>query len=156
MSQFTRNNLVAAITAFAVGAVYTDTQITDLSQRTDFPAAAANGDQIQIGIIPAGHVLVPQLSLLQVPQLDSNGAATGKYKIGTADAIAAVAAEQNGSAAVSLFGEDFVLTGTVGSPTDDTPIFLSLSAAIATQAAAGKIVFQPAIRAWRTGIDVES
>lgn len=153
MAKYTRSNLVAAITAFAVGAVYVDQQVTDLAQSSDFPAAALNADQIQIGIIPAGHVLVPQLTLLQVPQLDTNVSATGKYKIGTDASVAAVAAEQNGGAAVTLFGKDLVLTGTVGSPTDDTPIYLTLSAAIATQAATGKIVANLAMRAYRQGID---
>lgn len=153
MSKFTRNNLVAAVTALAVGALYVDRQKTKLSDATAFPAAAANGDQIQIGIVPAGMVLVPQHTLLQIPQLDTNGAPTGKYKIGTEASLAAVAAEQNGSAAVTLFGKDLVLTGTIGSLTDDVPLFLNVSAAIATQATAGTIVADLALRAFVPGVD---
>lgn len=146
-------HLTPGVTATAAGAVYIDRQTTDLANTQEFPAAAANADQIQIGVVPAGHVLVPQLTLIQVPQIDTNGAATGKYKIGTATTLDAVVIEQNGSAAKTLFGKDLVLTGTVGSQTDDTPIYLNVSAAIATQAATGKIVADFAFRAYESSID---
>lgn len=153
MSKYTRNNLVAAITAFAVGAVYLDRQTTTLNDASQWPAAPASGDQIQIGVIPAGHVLVPHLSLFQVPELDSNASPTGKFKLGTDANATAIAAEQNGGGPLVLSGEDLVLTGTVGSQTDDTPVFLTLSAALATKATTGAIVADLAIRAFRQGVD---
>lgn len=153
MSKYTRNNLVAAITAFAVGAVYIDRQTTNLADPTQWPAAPASGDQIQIGVIPAGHVLVPHLSLIRVPELDSNASATGKFKLGTDAANTAVAVEQNAGGDIVLSGEDLVLTGTVGSQTDDTPIYLTLSAALATKVTTGKIVADLAIRSYRQDID---
>ncbi|WP_449426025.1 hypothetical protein [Rhodanobacter lindaniclasticus] len=103
--------------------------------------------------MPAGCVLVPQLSCFQIPKVDSSGSATGKYKLGTASSITAIAAEQNGNAAVSLFGEDLALTGVVGSPTDDTPIYLTASAAVATVSATGTLVADLVLRAWRDDTD---
>lgn len=153
MTMTNRTGLRAALTPFASGALYLDRQLTHLDDATQWPAAIASGDQIQIGVVPAGCVLVPQLSSFQIPKVDSNGAATGKYKLGTASAITAIAAEQNGNAAVSLFGEDLALTGVVGSPTDDTPIYLTASAAVATVSATGTLVADLVLRAWRDDTD---
>lgn len=149
----TREGMRAAVTPFASGALYIDRQLTHFDNANQWPAAIANGDQVQIGVVPAGCVLVPQLSCFQIPKVDTNGAATGKFKLGTADTIAAIAAEQNGGGALSLFGEDLVLTGVVGSPTDDTPIYLTASAAVATVAATGTLIADLALRAWRDDTD---
>ena len=48
-----------------------------------------------------------------------------------------------------------MLTGldVIGDPEDDTPIYLTVTAANATQVAAGRIVFDVAMRAWRTETD---
>src|SRR5574337_1116439 len=135
MTMTNRSGLRAAVTPFASGALYLDRQLTHLDDATQWPAAIASGDQIQI------------------PEVDSAGAPTGKYKLGTAGTIAAIAAEQNGSAAVSLFGEELVLTGVVGSPTDDTPIYLTASAAVATISATGTLVADLVLRAWRDDTD---
>lgn len=153
MSKYLQAALVAGVTPFASGALYVDRQVTDLADRTIFPANVANADQIQIGVVPAGSVLVPHLTAIRVPRLDTNGAATGKFKIGTESVLDAVAAEQNGNAAVTLSGEDLALFGaTVGSPTEDTPIFLNASAAVATLGT-GKVILDLALRAWNDVTD---
>lgn len=146
--------LVAAVTALAVGAIYLDPQVTLNAKLHELTGGAiANGDQVQIGIVPAGMVLVPHLSLLQLPILDSDANDTLTYKIGTEASTAAVAAQQGGGAAVTLSGEDLVLTGTVGDPDEDTPIYLTATAAAATLANTGDIRLSLALRAWRSDVD---
>lgn len=152
MSKYINTLLVAGITPFANGGVYIDRQVTDLGNRAVFPAAVANADQIQIGIVPGGCVLIPHLCALRVPKLDANGAPTGKFKIGTETTIDALALEQNGNAAVSLTAEDFVLAGVIGDPVNDVPIFLTASAAVATLGT-GKVILDLAIRNWRPEVD---
>lgn len=152
MSKHINTLLVAGITPYANGAVYIDRQVTDLGNRAVFPVAVANADQIQIGVVPGGCVLIPHLCALRVPKLDTNATPTGKYKIGTETTIDALAAEQLGSAAISLTAEDFALSGVIGSETDDVPIFLTASAAVATLGT-GKIVLDLAIRNWRPEVD---
>lgn len=153
MSKYLQVALVAAITPFANGTLYIDRQVTDLADRTVFPAAVANADQIQIGVVPAGCVLVPHLTAIRVPKLDANGAPTGKFKIGTESTLDAIATEQNGGAIVTLTAEDLVLFGpTIGSPTEDTPIFLNASAAVATLGT-GKVILDLALRAWNDVVD---
>jgi hypothetical protein len=151
MTQYNNPALVAGATPFAAGAVYADPQVLDITDRRTFPAAAALGDQIQIGVVPAGCTLLPHLTRIRIPVLDTG--ATGKYKLGTAANATAVAAELAATAAQTLFGEDLVQTGVVGSATDDTPIYLTVSVAIATQAAAGKIVCDLAFRAYDVDVD---
>lgn len=146
-----RNNakLVAGVTPDANGDLLTDRQITDLADRSFIPAGLASGDNIQIGVVPAGCVLVQQLSCIQVPVLDTSGAPTVKYKIGSTAVAAALAAEKTPGAAVSqVKPSDFVIGPVFGSPTDDTPIYLNLSAAIATQATSGLIVADLVLRNW--------
>lgn len=153
----TRNNakLVAGVTPTERGSLYIDRQVTDLADRSFIPANLAIGDNIQIGVVPAGCKLVAHLSAIQVPVLDTSGTPTVKYKIGSVATVAALAAEKTPGAAASVVApSDFVIGATGwGSPTDDTPIYLNLSAAIATQAATGKIVFDVALRAWDSEFD---
>lgn len=152
MSKFINALLVAAVTPSENGAVYIDRQITDLANRSVFPAAVANADQVQIGVVPAGTVLIPHLCCFRFPRLDTNAAPTGKFKIGTDTVLDAIVLEQNGNAAVALTAEDFVLTGVIGSPTDDTPIYLNASAAVLTLGT-GKVVLDVALRAWSDDVD---
>lgn len=153
----TRNNakLVAGATPQAHGALYIDRQITDLADRSFIPSNLANGDNIQIGVVPAGCKLVAHACAIQVPILDTSGSPTVKYKIGSVATVAALAAEKTPGAAASIVAPaDFAIGATGwGSPTDDTPIYLNLSAAIATQALTGKIVFDVALRAWDSKTD---
>ena len=154
MSRYINAKLVSAITAFAVGALYLDRQVTSLADRSVVPAAPLLADQIQIGVIPAGCVLVPQLSTVQVARFDTNGTSLGKYKIGTADTIDAIATEQIGAAAVTVRGNALVIGATpIGSPTDDTPIYLTVSVAPATFAGTGAVVLDLVMRAWVDSVD---
>ena len=151
-----RNNpkLVAGVTPDANGDLLIDRQITNLADRGFIPANLANGDSIQIGVVPAGCVLVNHLCAIQVGILDKSGAPTVKYKIGSTASVAALAAEKTPGAAVSqVKPADFVIGPVFGSPTDDTPIYLTLSAAIAAQATEGKIVADWALRNWSDALD---
>lgn len=152
MSTINNPKLVSRITPTANGALYIDRQITDVSDPVQVPAALANGDQLQIGVVPAGSKLVPRLCTLQVPLLDTNVTKTGKFKIGTAGTADALVAEYTIAAAVTDLQTNFKDVE-IGSSTDDTPIYLTLSAALATQATAGKIVFDVALRAWDSEVD---
>lgn len=146
--------LVSGVSPLAAGAVYVDPQKTLNAKLQELTGGViANGDQVQIGVVPAGMVLVPHLSLFQAPILDSNGAPTLTYKVGTDAVPDAVAAQKSGSTAQTLAGKDFTLTGVVGDPENDTPIYLTATAAAATLAAVGDIVFTPALRAWDTEVD---
>lgn len=154
MTQYLNPSLGPRVTAFASGQLLLDKQVTTIGDARAWPSAPANGDQIQIGVVPAGHVLVPQLSQLLVPRLDTNAAATGKYKIGTATTVDAIAAEVSAGTAQSLRGNSLVIGGPViGDPEVDTPIFLSLSAALATAATSGQVVAELVFRAWDTAVD---
>lgn len=152
MSLYNNPKLNSRITPTANGALYIDRQVTDLSDPVQFPASAANGDQIQIGVVPAGSKLVPRLCTLQIPLLDTNASKTGKFKIGTAATPDALVNEYTIAAAVTDLQTNFKDVE-IGSATDDTPIYLTLSADLATQAASGKILFDVAMRAWDSEID---
>lgn len=153
----TRNNakLVSGVTPDENGDLLLDRQITNLADRSFIPAALANGDNIQIGVVPAGCKLVAHLSTIQVPALDTNGTPTVKYKIGSVATVAALAAEKTPGAAASIVATTDFIAGAAGfgSPTDDTPIYLTLSAAIATQAATGKIIADWVFRNWDPSVD---
>ncbi len=152
MSKYLNTRLVAAITAQAVGAVYVDRQVTNIADPVDFPKTLANGDQVQIGVVPAGHVLIPRLSAIKVPVFDTNGVPTGKANVGTSDDPDKFAAALNLGQA-----NDVALLGTfdtVGNPEQDTPIFLTLAAALATKATTGKVTLDLALRAWNPDVDV--
>lgn len=150
----TNNNpkLVSRVSAFANGALYIDRQITDVSDPVQVPAALANGDLLQIGVVPAGSKLVPRLCTLQIPKLDTNVSATGQGKVGTAAVADALVVAASLGAAITDLQTNFKDVE-IGSATDDTPIYLTLSAALATQATTGKIVFDVALRAWDSEVD---
>lgn len=117
--------------------------------------AATDETLILLGYVPADCVMVRHLSRFEIPQLDSNGAPTGDFEIGTAadpDALVASAAAET---AVVYFGEDIrtdTATGVIGSKTEDTPIYLRVVNAIATLGT-GTIVSDIAFRAWNTDVD---
>lgn len=117
--------------------------------------AATDETLLLIGYVPADCKMIRHLSRLEVPQLDSNGAPTGDFEIGTAadpDALLASAAAET---AVVVFGEDWrtdAATASIGSQTEDTPIYLRVSNVIATLGT-GTIVFDVAYRAWNSQID---
>lgn len=148
MTVYANARLRPRITPMASGAVYIDRQKTDLSTAP----ALSNGDSLQIGIVPAGCKLLPRKCSLWLPQLDTNGAATGKYKIGTALTTDSLVAESSASAAVDDEQPNFKDIE-IGSPDVDTPLYITLSAALATQANAGFIVFDVAMRAYDSGVD---
>ena len=152
MSTYNNPKLNSRITPTANGALYIDRQITDISDPVQFPAAAANGDLIQIGVVPAGTKLVEHLCRLQVPKLDTNVSPTVKFKIGTATTADALVSEATQTAAINDLQPQFKAVE-IGSATDDTPIYLTLSAAIATQAASGLIKFDVALRAYDSEVD---
>lgn len=142
----------SGVTATAAGALYVDPQSVDIADASLALGALAVNDTIQIGVVPAGHVLVPHLSTLSVPVLDSNGTATGKVSIGTtADAASLLAATSVGSAISKGVGT--LLAGAVGSATEDVPILATVTAAMATQATAGTITGQWVLRAYDPAID---
>lgn len=149
----THNNpkLRSRITPTANGALYIDRQVTDLADPVQVPTLA-NGDLLQIGVVPAGSKLVPHLCRLALPEIDSNASPTGKVKIGTAATADALVAEASVGAPVTDLQSSFKAVE-IGSATDDTPIYATLSAALATQAATGKIVFDVALRAWDSVVD---
>ncbi|KLD65429.1 hypothetical protein [Dyella japonica] len=153
MTTYINAKLVASITAFAVGALYVDRQVTDLADRGVIPAGVLNGDKIQIGVVPAGHVLVPQHCTIQIPKLDTNAVATGKFKIGTDAKADALVAEKTAGAAIVLRGSDCDVTATIGDPSEDTPIYLGVTGPLATQAQTGKIIADLVIRAWQSEVD---
>ncbi len=126
----------------------------DVANTAYKPASLVSTDKVQIGIVPAGCVLLPHLSLVRIPILDTNGAPTGSASIGTAASAAALKATAAVNAAQTLSGEDFLLTsGPIGSKTVDTPIYLTFTASVATLQTAGTIYADLAIRAWDTTID---
>lgn len=112
------------------------------------------GDQIQVGVVPAGEVLVPHLCLLRIPAIDSNGSPTGTAAIGTATTDNALKATASVAAAQTLSGEDFTLTtGPIGADNADTPIYLTIKAVMATQITTGKIIFDQVCRPWDSAFD---
>lgn len=148
MTVYANARLRPRITPMASGAVYIDRQKTDLATAP----ALSDGDSLQIGIVPAGCKLLPRKCSLWLPQLDTNGSATGKYKIGTATTADSITDEANASAAVDDEQPNFK-DAEIGSPDVDTPLYITLSAALATQATSGSIVFDLAMRAYDSGVD---
>ncbi|MDN5925036.1 MAG: hypothetical protein L0H70_08565 [Xanthomonadales bacterium] len=150
MSKYDNSTLAAAVTPFAAGAVYVDQQVTDVAG-DDFPTSIADGDLVQIGVVPANCVLVPHLCNIAVPILDTNGTATLKFTVGTAaDTDVLVSSEKDAKAAVTLKPGD-LLPATVGDPENDTPIYLVATAAAATLATSGTITADLAVRAYSAG-----
>lgn len=126
----------------------------DVANAAYKPASLGIGDKIQIGIVPAGCVLLPHLSLVRIPALDTNGSPTGSASIGTAASAANLKATAVVTSAQTLSGEDFLLSnGPIGSKTVDTPIYLTFTIAVATLQTTGTIYADLACRAWDTTID---
>lgn len=116
------------------------------------PTAIVAADRIQVGVVPAGEVLVPQLSLMSIPNMDTSGP-TGDYSIGTADDPDALKAAAAAETAVVLFGEDWVLTNPVGAKDVDTPIYVVFTNPVNTPPTSGKITFEQVTRPWDDQID---
>lgn len=116
--------------------------------------AATDESIIVIGYVPADCKLVEHLSRLYLPVLDSNGAPTGDYEVGTlADTDALLASRAAESAASVIFGEDWIRqTTSIGSKTEKTAIVIRVSNVIATLGT-GTIVFEPVVRAWNSMLD---
>ena len=141
----------------AVGVLVHDRQVFDLAATAGYrPAAApAINDLIQIFEVPAGCALVPHLSRIAIPVIDSNGTPTGQASIGTAAVPAALRATGTVGTAVQVqSGEDLLEPAAViGHPDLPTPVYLKFTAAVATLATTGKVVFDGVIRAYRSDID---
>jgi hypothetical protein len=116
--------------------------------------AATDETLIVIGYIPVDCVMVPHLSRLAMPQMDSHGSPTGDWEVGIAsntDALLGTTAAE--TAAAVTFGEDWLRPAEViGSRTEETPILVRVSNVIATLGT-GSIVFEPCFRAWNPLID---
>jgi hypothetical protein len=119
------------------------------------PTTKVATDQIQIGVVPPLEKLVPHLCLLIIPALDSNGSPTGDYSIGSADDPDGLKAAAAAETAVTLSGEDFILTGTgdFGAEAEEVPLYITLTNDIATLAAAGVIKFVQVTRPYDTTYD---
>jgi hypothetical protein len=111
------------------------------------PAAVVTGALIQIGVVPAGNKLVPHLSRIAIPALDTNGAPTGDYTVGSADDPDALKAAAAAETAVVLSGEDFtVVTSELGALAEDVPVYITATGDFATVAATGKVFADLVIR----------
>lgn len=135
----------------------TNPQVIDAATPASGPAkltAPQVNDLLQIGVVPAGEVLVPQLCNLRVPIIDTNGTPTGSFQLGTAGTANALLGTTTTAAASSQFGEDFTLTtGPIGDDKSDTPIYMKWIAVVATLAVTGKLVFDQVTRPWNSNVD---
>ena len=140
-------------TAEDAGDVTVNVFVFDFANAAYKPAALVSGDTIQIGTIPAGEKLVAHLSRLDLPIIDTNGAPTGTGTVGITGSAADIAASQTLSATAKiLVGSSFALaTADVGDPNVDTPVYLTLTANVATLATTGKIVFHQVSRPFMNG-----
>lgn len=148
------NTQAAAATATEAGGLTFNKFFYDFADKTYAGNLAAN-DLLCIGVVPAGNKLVPHLSRIDMIQIDSGGAPTGDYSIGTADVPDALkASTASETAAAILFGEDFALaTAEVGSKTVDTPIYVKAINASQTTPTIGKIVSHLVTRPWDSASD---
>ena len=113
-----------------------------------------NADLIQVGVVPAGCKLVPHLSRLSVPVIDSNGVPTGDYSVGSATAPGALKGTAASETAVTLSGEDFdLVNGALGAKSVDVPIYVKALADSATTPTTGSFVADWVIRPYESGID---
>lgn len=142
----------AGVTAEAAGALYLDVQQLDVADPALGLGTLAVNDAVQIGVVPAGHVLVTALSQISIPKLDTNGTATGKVSIGTADDADALVAATSVGAAVSEGVGDLTGDPIVAKDVDVT-ILLTCTAACATQATSGTVVSRLVLRAYNQQID---
>lgn len=138
--------------AFQAGVVHVQQFVYNLA--ADYHSSDINlADKIQIGIIPAGCRMIPQLSQATIPAIEG-GTPASDYTIGTAgdpDALAGTGASET---ARNLFGEDWTLTNTVGHPSQPTPIYITITTAdMDTEVVSGSIVTNLAFRAWDDSTD---
>ena len=119
------------------------------------PAAIAADDLIQIGVVPAGNKLVPQLSRISIPAMDS-GTPTGDYSIGSADDPDALKGSAASETAVVLFGEDFTpVTSELGALGVDVPVYIKALAASATPPVVGQVIADLVIRPFDSAVDID-
>jgi hypothetical protein len=109
---------------------------------------------IEVGFVPPDCKLVEHLSRIYIPELDTNGSATGDHSLGTAASAAALLASTDSSTASTVyFGEDLLRqTASIGAHAEPTPIYIKVINIIATLGT-GVIVFEPVFRAWNPAID---
>lgn len=138
----------------AVGALAFNRSTFDFADADYAPAALNVSDRIQIGVVPAGQVLVPHLTRASIPILET-GVVASDYTIGTTAVPAALKGSADSGVAAELFGEDWLVPAAViGHPTEDTPIYITfITANLAGVQTAGKIVFEPVTRAYRDDLD---
>lgn len=142
-------------TPCAAGELKTNRHVFDFAGNYA-PASIAVSDLIQIGVVPAGCKLVPQLSRASIPILDTNGAPTGDYTIGSADDPDALKGSAAAETAVVLFGEDWTaVTGELGAKAEDVPVYITATAAAATAQVAGQIVADLVIRPFDSAVDAD-
>lgn len=156
MSDFSNPNLGKSIlpNTPAIGTLAFNQFVFDYAVASYRPSAIVVNDRIQIGTIPAGQVLVPHLSYLAIPQLET-GTPASDYTIGTDAVPAALKGTAASETAVTLSGEDFLdPAAPVGHPTEDTPVYIKfITGNLAGIPTTGKIVFRPVTRAWRNDLD---
>ncbi len=111
------------------------------------------GDLIQIGVVPAGEVLVPHLCLIKTPAFDSN-TPVGTGTIGSSSSEAAVAPSFVFGTAQTLTAEDFSLgTAEIGADNADTPIYIAVTHILSTIVLTGSIEFIQVSRPWDSSVD---
>lgn len=118
------------------------------------PAVLDAEDTFQIGIVPAGHRLIPHLCVLRMPALETGGP-TGDYTIGTETDPDALRGSAAAETAVTISGEDWTLTNIVGSATEATPILVTIVAGadVTTPTTTGVCYFDMAVRPWDPNYD---
>jgi hypothetical protein len=144
-----------------VGPAIHDRRVFDLAAAAGYrPPSLVNTDDIVLFTVPAGCVLIPHLTRIAFPVIDSNGTPTGQASIGhvVQDAAAVPAslraAQSVGTAVRVDSGEDFLQPNVpIGHPTLPTNVILRLTANVATLAASGQIVSDYFVRAYRSDID---
>lgn len=140
------------LSVLAQGLLATDRFTFDLSKPYAAGATAAN-TQIVIGHVPTDCVLVPHLSTVSIPALDTDGDATAKVKLGTFDDDAALLGETAAGAPVVKFGHELIQAEGIGSQVRPTAIVLTVSAAAAAAATTGVIQADLVFRAFNPMID---
>jgi hypothetical protein len=133
-------------------------QVSIISSKFDFavasyrPASIAADDTILIGIVPAGCKLIPHLSRIAIPALDSGGSPTGDYSVGTAASAANLAASGASETARTLTVAN-ILNASIGSRETATPIYATIINPSQTVPTTGAIVADLAVRPYDTTID---